>query len=293
MSKSKNIIVITGAGGSLGEALVSVYLQQSHLVLAIVRDRKRAPLLMREQSNPLLHVLEMDINDEGAAQLLVTQLEAFIVSGCNVDAIIFNAAVHVSASVEELTLSSARAVIETNFFAVLIFVQAVLPMLRRQGSGKLLAVSSLSAQIGLPYDSIYAASKAALERLFESLQLELKPFGVEVGLIVPSVFASNLLSATTSEKTLECYEGLRECLQQASGSDAIPASELAAKIAVDTHKSWPSVSLVGDVAAERVLDQLLVGSSQYRSQLAQQWSGTKNWAQLGFSSCPQNDCDSN
>lgn len=150
---------------------------------------------------------------------------------------------------------------ETNFLSVLRCVQPLLPILRRQGMGSLLAVSSLSAHIGLPGDSLYAASKAALERLFESLLLELQSSGIGVGLVVPSTFQSGLFRSV---------EDVPSALSDVV--DSGPACSLAVKIVDFIAGGMKGFRLAGDAKAESILAQLYLGDGFDRQKLAESWA---------------------
>ena len=103
-----------------------------------------------------------------------------------------NAGTAVMGSVEDTSMAEAHAQLETNFFGVLRVCRAVLPIMRAQGSGHLINISSLAGVLGLPFSGLYSASKFALEGMSESLRHETRPFGIKVVLIEPGDFQSDL-----------------------------------------------------------------------------------------------------
>jgi NAD(P)-dependent dehydrogenase (short-subunit alcohol dehydrogenase family) len=95
--------------------------------------------------------------------------------------------------VEAIDDAVARAVFETNFFGALRMIRAVLPDMRRRGSGMIVNISSMSARLPAPFYGIYAATKQALEAVSEALRVELAPFGVQVMVVEPGNFRTSIL----------------------------------------------------------------------------------------------------
>jgi NAD(P)-dependent dehydrogenase (short-subunit alcohol dehydrogenase family) len=113
---------------------------------------------------------------------------------------------------EEASLEDVQAMFETNYFGTLRVIQAALPLLRQQGSGHILGVSSTLGLVTLPLIGFYCASKWAFEALHESLAQEVKPFGIRVTLIEPGAYATDFGSPASLKIApgLEPYAGLRE-----------------------------------------------------------------------------------
>ena len=93
---------------------------------------------------------------------------------------------------DDVTDSELRRQFDTNFFGATAVTRAFLPQLRRQGSGHIVFLSSISGRIGFPGVSSYAASKFALEGWGETLRMELKPLGIQVVLIEPGAFETDI-----------------------------------------------------------------------------------------------------
>jgi short-subunit dehydrogenase len=108
--------------------------------------------------------------------------------------VVNNAGISIMGSVEDTSIEEAKAQLETNFFGVLRVCRATLPVLRRQGGGHVVNISSLAGIIGLPFSGLYSASKFALEGVSESLRLECRAFGIRV-----------VLNSSTAES--ECFGG--------------------------------------------------------------------------------------
>jgi NAD(P)-dependent dehydrogenase (short-subunit alcohol dehydrogenase family) len=127
-----------------------------------------------------------------AASIASAVASALSQTGNRLDAVVHNAGVAVAGALEDVPESELRHVMETNFFGVLALTRALLPTLRAQGGGRLAIVSSEAAFMGRPTISIYCASKWALEGWAESIAYELEPFGIEVILIEPGPYRTEI-----------------------------------------------------------------------------------------------------
>jgi NAD(P)-dependent dehydrogenase (short-subunit alcohol dehydrogenase family) len=108
-----------------------------------------------------------------------------------IDAVVAAAGWAVSGAAEFTPLEDARELFETNFWGCVRVVQAVLPQMRTQRSGRILLVSSMAGLVGLPFEAYYSASKFALEGFGESLAYEVEPFGITVTLLQPANVATD------------------------------------------------------------------------------------------------------
>ncbi|WP_345290140.1 SDR family NAD(P)-dependent oxidoreductase, partial [Streptomyces gulbargensis] len=148
-----------------------------------------------------------------------------------IDVLVNNAGYAGAGFSEEVSVEEYKAQFETNVFGVMAVTQAILPLMRRQMSGKIINVSSISGRVGFPGLSPYIASKHALEGYSESLRLELKPFGVDVVLIEPGSYQTNIWTTgkKVAEKSLEkdspYYETMKKMehyLERSSGNYGDP-----------------------------------------------------------------------
>jgi len=95
---------------------------------------------------------------------------------------------------EQLHINEIKQEFETNFFGIIKLIQSVLPMMRKQGYGRIINISSPAGRIGFPLSSAYVSSKFALEGLVESLRYEVQPYGILVSLIEPGVIKTNFVN---------------------------------------------------------------------------------------------------
>ncbi|MFM6515932.1 MAG: SDR family NAD(P)-dependent oxidoreductase, partial [Microcystis panniformis] len=113
-----------------------------------------------------------------------------------VDILVNNAGFDLYGGLEDTTMDQFSEQMDTNFVGAVRVIKAVLPLMRRQGFGRIINISSLGGQIGLPMNSAYAASKFALEGFSESLRLELLPNGIFVSLIEPQAVSTDTLESS-------------------------------------------------------------------------------------------------
>jgi len=139
--------------------------------------------------NSNIEMLSLNVDDESSVQAAIENL---LEKTGRLDGVVNNAGFALMGSVEDTSIEEAKAQMETNFFGVLRVCRAVLPVMRKQGSGHIINISSLAGALGLPFSGLYSASKFALEGMTESLRLELRPFGVRVVLIEPGDFNTQL-----------------------------------------------------------------------------------------------------
>ena len=174
--KASRVILVTGASRGIGRALAVEMAGRGHKVYGTGRNWPDT-----EPDLPF-HALSMDVNDEKSVTAetgRVLGLEGHI------DVLVNNAGVSLSGPVEETPRELARRVFETNYFGTVRTIQAVLPAMRKQGSGTIVNVASAAGKIGIPFQAHYAASKFAVEGLTEALCHELLPLGIRVLLIEP------------------------------------------------------------------------------------------------------------
>jgi NAD(P)-dependent dehydrogenase (short-subunit alcohol dehydrogenase family) len=191
------VVLITGASSGIGRATAELLASRGYRVFGGVR----APATTR----PLVGVefVPLDVRDD-------TSIKACVEEVCNragrIDVLINNAGINLVGAVEETSISQAQALFDTNVFGVLRMVQAVLPGMRRQGAGQIINISSILGFLPAPFMGVYASTKHAIEGLLESLDHEVRAFGIRVVLIEPPYIRTNLdASAAQAEGRIEAY----------------------------------------------------------------------------------------
>jgi short-subunit dehydrogenase len=140
--------------------------------------------------------------------------------------LINNAGVNLVGAVEETSISQAQALFDTNVLGVLRMIQAVLPGMRRQGSGQIINISSVLGFIPAPYMGVYASTKHAIEGLSDSLDHEVRSLGIRVVLIEPYYTRTNLdAKAAQAEGRIDAYVAQRRRTAAAITRDTNTAPE--------------------------------------------------------------------
>jgi len=193
----KPIVIITGASGGFGLLTSIEFLKKGYFVVATMRDLEKKKNVLHKLNDSTLEenllFCQLDVTDATSLHNFKRTLNKLK----GIDILLNNAGFATGGFVEEISLNEYKAQFETNFFGLIEVTKLILPFMRNQGSGKIINLSSISGQIGFPGLSPYVASKFALEGWCESLQLEVRPFGIDVALIEPGSFETNIWSSGT------------------------------------------------------------------------------------------------
>ncbi|MFF8772192.1 SDR family oxidoreductase [Kitasatospora sp. NPDC015120] len=204
---------LTGASRGLGRAFTEAALSRGDRVAATARNTDTLTGLAETYGDAVLP-LALDVTDRAAVQAAVTTAhERF----GRLDVVVNNAGYGLFGMVEEVTEEQARQQMDTNFFGALNVTQAALPLLRAQGGGHIVQISSLGGIVAFPSLGIYNASKWALEGMTESLAQEVAPFGVKVTLVEPGGFGTDWGgSSATYAEPIAAYQPARDALAAVS-----------------------------------------------------------------------------
>jgi NAD(P)-dependent dehydrogenase (short-subunit alcohol dehydrogenase family) len=185
----KKVLLVTGAGRGMGVDIAQAALAAGYAIVATGRDPKKVAQAVGE-SDDLLTVA-LDVTDPAGARAAV---QAAVDRFGRIDVLVNNAGNFYAGFFEELADEEFRAQVETNLFGPVNVTRAVLPVMRAQRSGLVVAISSTAAIVGGEFCTAYAASKFAVEGWIESLAPEVAPFGIRTMLVEPGFFRTELLS---------------------------------------------------------------------------------------------------
>lgn len=202
MSKT---IFITGASRGFGRIWAEAFLNRGDKVVVTSRNINGLKELVDKYGSAVLP-LELDITNRAACFTAIEKAKSHFGS---VDVVINNAGMGVVGMVEELGEQESRDIIEANLFGTLWITQAAIPVLRAQGSGHILQLSSALGVYTLPSMGIYSASKFAVEGLSEALHLEMKSKGIHVTIVEPNGFATDFGSSIIPSKPVAAYDNVR------------------------------------------------------------------------------------
>src|SRR6266566_5193674 len=229
MHTTPKVALVTGASSGFGQATAALLAAQGFLVFGT----SRAPAHNEASS---VELLPLDVCSETSVQ---TCVQTILGRTGRIDLLVNNAGFAKGGALEENSLEEARAQFETNVFGVLRMLKAVLPVMRQQGSGQIITVSSLLGVVAMPYLSLYSSSKFALEGMIEGLYHELRPFHIRVSLVEPTFFRTKF-DAQPPATPLGVYESARQSMMRVvrdgveQGPDPEQVARLIAKLAISS-----------------------------------------------------------
>ncbi|MFD1714189.1 SDR family oxidoreductase [Amnibacterium flavum] len=202
---------ITGTSRGFGREWTEAALERGDKVAATARDTGTLDDLVEKYGDSILPI-PLDVTDREADFAAVAQANEHF---GRLDIVINNAGYGQFGLIEEITEEEARAQLETNVFGALWITQAALPILRAQGGGRIIQVSSIGGISAFPNIGIYNASKWALEGFSQALAQEVEGFGIHVTLVEPGGFATDWGGASAKHSDpISAYDSLRETMQE-------------------------------------------------------------------------------
>ncbi|MFK8076589.1 MAG: SDR family oxidoreductase [Granulosicoccus sp.] len=193
-TKTESTVVITGASSGFGAEAVKAFADRGDRVWGTMRDtagRNAAKKSELERHSPNIYIVEMDVTSDDS----VTAGFASIVEEGPIDVLINNAGIMYIGMTEAYSIAQVREQMETNYFGSIRTMQAVLPAMRAASAGLIINTSSIAGRVSVPFFGTYCATKHALEAYSQSLRYEVAPFGIDVALVEPGPFPTNLLAA--------------------------------------------------------------------------------------------------
>jgi NAD(P)-dependent dehydrogenase (short-subunit alcohol dehydrogenase family) len=183
MKAAARVAVVTGASAGIGKACADRLAATGWSVTGASR---------RGTGAPAWPGLVMDVDDDSS---VLDGISGVLAREGRIDALVAAAGWGVAGPAEYTTVAEAKAQFETNFWGCVRVVQAVLPQLRAQRSGRIVLISSIGGAIGIPFQAYYSASKFALEGFAESVAYEVGPFGVHITLVQPGNIATDFTAS--------------------------------------------------------------------------------------------------
>lgn len=178
------VVLITGGSSGIGKSIGEYLHYKGFVVYGTSRKPERI-------LNSAFQLITLDVRDADSIHTAVAKIIAL--SG-RLDIVINNAGVGITGPLEEISTNEIKNNFETNFFGPIEVMKAVLPQMRKQKSGLIINITSIAGYMGLPFRSIYSASKGALELITEALRMEVKSLGIQITNVAPGDFATNIAS---------------------------------------------------------------------------------------------------
>lgn len=189
------VILITGITSGFGQAMAQKLSSQGHKVYGT--HRKAVDFI------PGVTYIKAEATSDEEVQAAVNQV---LEAESKIDVFINNAGMGIGGPLEFNTIEEARRQMDVNWLGMVRFLHFVVPVMRKQGYGKIICFSSIGGLMGLPFQGLYSASKFAIEGYCEALRLETKAFGIKVVVVEPGDFATNFTAQRKSVVNPEAYE---------------------------------------------------------------------------------------
>lgn len=178
-----SVVVVTGVSSGIGRTTAEQFAKRKCKVFGTVRN------LAKAQPIPGIELVEMDVRDEASVE---RGIQTIIAQAKRIDVLVNSAGVTLLGATEETSIDEAQTLFDTNLFGILRTIKTVLPHMRKQRSGRIVNISSVLGFLPAPYMALYSASKHAVEGLSETLDHEVRQFGIRVALVEPSFTKTNL-----------------------------------------------------------------------------------------------------
>jgi NAD(P)-dependent dehydrogenase (short-subunit alcohol dehydrogenase family) len=253
----KKVWFITGAGRGMGVDIAQAALAAGHAVVATGRNTEAVEGAVGEADDLL--VAELDVTSPASAEAAV---KAAIDRFGRIDALVNNAGNFFAGFFEELSPEQFDRQVTTNLGGPLNVTRAVLPVMRKQRSGHIIAISSTAGIVGQAFCSAYAASKFGLEGWMESLRFEVEPFGIHTTIVEPGFFRTELLtkdSTAYAELSIDDYAErtaeTRPAWEAMSGKQTNDPAKLAEALITISDEEPPPLRFVAGADAIEAVEQ--------------------------------------
>jgi len=179
------VVLVTGASSGIGKAAANLFAKEGYRVYGTSRKKQADGTEANAEdagSNGFVKMVQMDVC---SADSVKTAIDYILKQEGRIDILVNNAGFGIAGSIEDTSEEEAFKQFDTNFFGVHRVLRQVVPIMRQQGSGLIINVSSVAGLISIPFQAMYSASKYAVEALTEALRMELKPYGIKAVAVEP------------------------------------------------------------------------------------------------------------
>jgi NAD(P)-dependent dehydrogenase (short-subunit alcohol dehydrogenase family) len=249
---------ITGAGRGLGLDITKAALAAGYNVVATGRNTDRVAKAIGEGENLL--VVKLDVTQPADAEAAVT---AAVDRFGRIDVLVNNAANFYAGFFEELSMEQIDQQLKTSLYGPMIVTRAVLPVMRKQGSGHVISISSTAGLTSFEFCSAYSAAKFGMEGWMIALQAEVTPFSLHTTIVNPGFFRTELLteeSTTFANHSIEDYRERREqqipSWKAMNGQQAGDPAKLAQALIEIANREEPPLRFIAGADAIAIAEQV-------------------------------------
>ena len=192
MKRNKTALV-TGCSSGIGYSTCLLLARNNFKVYGTVRNLSKAKKIQEviDKEKIPLKIILLDVNDSESIQNAIRDI---LYDSRKIDVLINNAGYGMFGPIEDITTEDVKLQFETNFFGVFRIIKEIVPIMRKQGNGTIVNISSMVGRFGVPLNAAYVSSKFAIEGLSESISYELAEFGIKIIVIEPGVVQTNFFN---------------------------------------------------------------------------------------------------
>jgi NAD(P)-dependent dehydrogenase (short-subunit alcohol dehydrogenase family) len=268
--KNSKVWLITGSGRGMGVDIAKAALAAGHKVVATGRNMENVAKAIGKHANLL--IVKLDVTSAADAEAAVkTAVEKF----GSIDVLVNNAANFYAGFFEELSMDQINKQLQTSLIGPMIVTRAVLPVMRRQGSGHIISISSSGGLTSFEFCSAYSAAKFAMEGWMQALQAEVISFGIHTTIINPGFFRTELLSEQSTnyaDNPIDDYDERRKqqitFWKSANGQQSGDPKKLAKALVTIVNEEKPPLRFIAGAdaiaTAEQVANTLQQQTNAYR-----------------------------
>ena len=245
------VVLITGCSSGFGEAIALAFAARGDTVIASMRRCEDASPALRSADG--ISCVPLDVTDARARERILSDI---IAKHGRLDVFVSNAGQVVFASIEDTPDELARQLFEANYFGAVSLIRQILPIMRAQGGGRIVAVTAIGTILATPLLSAYSATKHALDAICAVADLEGRPFGVCASSVLPGQFKTALSHKALPPCFSETYAGINKALTLHRNSHAadfledlspvVAATLEAATAEPPCHATWWASGLSSD-----------------------------------------------
>jgi len=261
---NKEVWLVTGAGRGLGTDIAKAALEAGHAVVATGRNPESVQEAIGESEDLL--VVKLDITK---ADHIASAVQAINERFGKLDVLVNNAANFNAGFFEELTPAEIENQLATTLLGAMAVTRAVLPVMREQRSGHIIAISSVAGLAGFPFNSAYSTSKFGLEGFMQALNAEVEPFGINTTVVNPGFFRTELLTEESThyaDNPIEDYDEARaqqiEFYKGQNGKQPGDPKKLANAIVKIASEEKPPVRFIAGADAVAGAEQVIATLQQ-------------------------------
>ncbi len=202
-----NVVLVTGASSGIGKSTAELLMSHGFKVYGTSRKPQSEKNMQKaEAGDGFLKMLQMDVCSEDSIKAAIGKI---ILEEGRIDIVVNNAGMGIAGAAEETSAEEAYLQLDTNFFGMHRVCRHIISIMREQGRGLIINISSVAAHFPIPFQAMYSASKSAAEALSEAMRTEVAPFGVRVAIVAPGDIktgftGSRVIAAGSNGESVYC-----------------------------------------------------------------------------------------